>query len=167
MIKLNQISDSSNGLEACLNEPLRDVSLIIVHVNQHYDSFNCCEEQLSKLLKNRVALNVYEHVAWYQSFLQSNLGLDFDTTKRNTNIRVNGVNYHLINNETRPGDYNINDLNGDRFIIVGGGIGRFCHGSATKNVIDQLFLNVEKTGIKEIHLPLDLLYETQQKSESG
>ena len=74
MPKETKASDSSTKLEDRL-DPLHDVALVIVHVNDHYGSVVCCKNPIKNILNARVASNVYEHVSHYQSFLGSEIGV--------------------------------------------------------------------------------------------
>jgi hypothetical protein len=180
MTESNQASDSSNppgirgsgndcvsagsGLEKIAQqEPLPDTSLVIVHVNRHYGSVECCKEPIQKLLDARVASHVYEHSTDHESFLQNKLG--FIPEGRYSDFELDGVNYHIVDNETDPGNYQIEGLQGEKVIIVGGGISH-CHKKATEAVVAQLLAQKPTRSI-EIHLPGDCIYQCREGGREG
>src|SRR3989344_7454602 len=93
-------------------EPLLDVSLMIVHVNQHYGSLDCCTDPIKKLIQNKIAKNIYEHSAWNDSFLQRTIGLKWNPGKKYMYFEFDGINYHIIDNETDAGNYHVETLKG-------------------------------------------------------
>lgn len=149
--------------------PSPEVSLVIVHVNEHYESLSVCENDVRKLLEARVALNVYEHSAYYQSVLAEILGLTWPKTRENnpryTPFQIDGIFYHIVDNETIPGNYEIDGLQGRRLIVIGGGID-YCHKLACASAAGQLIKTVPDK-VSEIHIPIDCLYESSKGYDCG
>jgi hypothetical protein len=162
-----QPSASSKGLEHIVQvEPLSDVSLVIVHVNEHYDSVQCSKAPISKLLEARVASHVYEHSAFNESFLASSLGLDWRQNRKYEDFELNRINYHIIDNETDPKNYEIQSLQGRRLIIVGGGVDN-CHKSVSDAATKQLYESLLTAKVNELHLPVDCIYKSDEGYEGG
>lgn len=162
MSKTTRPSDSSSGLESIVKAtPLQDVSLVIVHVDEHYGSVECCSDNLKQLLGSRVAANVYEHSAWGESFLHNEVGIDWNPQpkerKRYTECTVDGIKYCIVDNETKPGDYHVDPLEGRRLILVGGNA-YHCHQLATTAALKYLFEKVITDKVREVHLPADCIY---------
>ena len=142
--------------------PLEDVSLVIVHVNNHYGSFDCCREQLNQLLDSRVARYVHEHSAFYESFLEKevlNLGWAWQKRDKSDHAEFskNGVTYSSVNHEIDPKNYKIDNLSGKRVIIVGGAVSQ-CHKSSVERTAEYLYSRLVPGEIGEIHIPVSLTY---------
>jgi len=166
-----QDSGSSKKLEGkILATPLRDVSLVIVHVNDEYESLACCEGRIRRLMDERIAAHVYEHSTYGESILKKILGLDWEgglrTASRYADYDINGIFYHIVDNETDPGNYDIENLYGRRLIIVGGSLDN-CHRSASRAAAQYLYDIFKGDQIREVHLPADCIYKTDIKSDSG
>lgn len=158
-------SDSSQVLEARL-EPIPNVALVIVHVNDHYESVDVCEKPIKQLLEARVASHIYEHASHYQSFLRTTAGVKPEWKQRYTSVEQDGINYCIINNETDPGNYDIAQLSERRLILVGGGLGD-CHNRASSAATEYLFSRLRTSKVREIHLPLDSIYTAKQVTFDG
>ncbi len=164
-------SDSSQSLETRL-EPLPDVSIVIVHVNEHYESIGCCSIALKKLLEARVAKDVYEHSAYHESFLQEEIGLQWNPKRgespRYSDFELEGIRYHIVDNETVPGDYTIDNVQGRRFIVVGGSVGNGnCHELASERLAEQIFGILVANNVRELHFPLHCIYKSEIGYDSG
>ena len=161
-----QAGGSSVKLEEIVQaEPLADVSLVIVHVNEHYGSHECCEQPVKALLDSRVASHVYEHAAYRQSFLKDVVGINWRGGKRYADYELDGINYHIVDNETDPGNYHIEQLQGRRLIVVGGGI-EDCHKAASEAASQQLYSS-RAYKVREIHFPADCVYRTEEDGKEG
>ena len=176
MISTTQPSDSSEVLEARLEEPLADVSLVIVHVHNgqyrrtgagtlYYDAYEPMVGPVKGLIEERVASNVFEHCAYNQSVLDNLLKLGWKPGKRHADFEKDQVNYHLIDNETNPGDYSI-PVVGRRIIFAGGSIAN-CLKRAGKEQGAELFLNHTGERPKEMHFAVGLLYDFDYVDEEG
>ena len=162
----NACISAGSGLEQLVQaEPLPDVSLVIVHVNQHYGSVECCTEAINGLLNARIASHVYEHSADHQSFLRDVVGLNHTPGPKYAHMELDGINYHIVDNETDPGNYHIEGLQGEKVIIVGGGLSH-CHKKATEAVVAQLLAQKSSRTI-EIHLPGDCIYKSREGGKEG
>lgn len=176
MISTIQPSDSSEVLEARLEEPLVDVALVVVHVHNgqykglgacplHYDAYEPMVGPVQKLIEEKVASNVFEHCAYNQSVLDNLLKLGWKPGERYTDFEKDGVIYHLIDNETRPGDYSL-PLTGRRIIFAGGSISN-CLKRAGWKQGEELFSKDTGERPKEMHFAVGLLYDFEYVDEEG
>lgn len=162
---INPDSSPANLERIVRVEPLSDVSLIIVHVNESFGSVRCCKEPLKRLLGERIASHVYEHVDSKKSFLQEYYEIKpLRNGSRYSDIVQNeGIFYRMIFNEKKDETYVIKGMKGNRFIIVGGQIGT-CHFATTEAIAKELY---SMPGIHEVHLPIDSIYEDGESYEGG
>ena len=115
-----------------------ELNCIVVHANGKHNPDHAGIMQLQHLLDALPDGHIYEHKAYHDSLVEHN--------------------GHRIDNEKNPGYYIIPDLDGNSFIIAGGGIG-CCHYGAYLAVLSQMY-NKKKS----IHLPLDCIYDTVQEN---
>lgn len=116
-------------------------ALVIVHANSQHDPDQVSKKPIQRLIDSDIADYIYEFMAFHESF-----------------VRHNGM---IIDNNRSPGDYHIDNLAGQDYILVGGGLG-CCHFGAYTSLLSARF--TRKT---RIHLPADSIYLTSQDYESG
>lgn len=116
------------------------ISLIIVHANSKHDPSMISKKPIQELIDKDFAHYIYEFVAHHDSF-----------------VKHDGI---LIDNNRCPGDYHIDNLAGNDYIIVGGGLGN-CHFGVYLALLASRF--TRKT---TIHLPGDAIYSTFEDSDA-
>ncbi|MBD3164539.1 hypothetical protein GF323_05015 [Candidatus Woesearchaeota archaeon] len=163
-MKSTKASDSSKDLEKIVDEPIEDVSLVIVHVNEFYETNGC---SVAKILEQRLAKNVYEHAAHNQSYLADHFSIGWGSSgNRYFNFEIDQIRYHIVDNETSPGNYDIENLQGSRLIMLGGYAGA-CHKKATDKAAQILYGLMQSGNIGELHLPADMIAGESEGYEGG
>jgi hypothetical protein len=117
------------------------VSLIIVHANQKHDPDIYSRKAVQELIDTGFADYIWELNAFHQSL-----------------VKHGGV---IIDNTKCPGDYHIDELAGNDYVVVGGGLGN-CHLGAYIALLSSRF-----TRRTTIHLPADAIYKTFEKEIEG
>ena len=116
-------------------------SLVIVHANSQHDPDKVSKRPIQKLIESNIVDYIYEFMAFHESF-----------------IRHDGI---IIDNNRKHGEYHIDDLAGNNYIVVGGGLGN-CHFGVYSSLLASRF--TRKT---TIHLPTDSIYRTYEDYEGG
>lgn len=128
-------------------KPVSGLSLVIVHAGysgvEHGDVDEVCARPIQSLIDSKIFEKTYEHVSYGSSFV-SHMGIK-------------------ISNDQRPGAYESENIEGNEFVIVGGGLG-YCHLKATSALIRQRAKDRSPT---PIHVPLDCTYKNEQGYEGG
>jgi len=119
------------------------IALVIVHANSKHDPNKVSKKPIQTLIDKCFADYIYEFAV---------------PAVRESFVRHRGV---IIDNNRCPGDYHIDDLAGNDYILVGGSLGNCHYGVYASLLVSRC------TRETTIHLPAGAIYRTYEAYESG
>lgn len=116
----------------------RGTGLIIVHANSTHDPKHVSQRPIQELIDSEIADYIWEFQAFHHSFVSHD--------------------GEVIDCNRDPRNYHIDNLAGDEFILVGGGLGN-CHLGVYISLLASRYAHTST-----IHLPAPYIYHTARDS---